>query len=76
MGVESSNVLSKLRLVPDNDTSTRLRLNQRENILPKFTLSILFVTHGGGWVSGSHISEEAWLLRSLYNHFNLIIMAA
>ncbi|KAF2425357.1 hypothetical protein EJ08DRAFT_663686 [Tothia fuscella] len=29
-------------------------------------LPVLFVTHGGGWVSGSHISEESWILRPLF----------
>jgi acetyl esterase len=39
------------------------------------SLPILFVTHGGGWVSGSHISEEAWILRPLYKHINLIVVS-
>jgi len=38
-------------------------------------LPVLFVTHGGGWVSGSHVSEEAWLLWPLYKHFDLIIVS-
>jgi acetyl esterase len=36
---------------------------------------VLFVTHGGGWVSGSHVSEEAWTLWPLYMHFNLVIVS-
>jgi acetyl esterase/lipase len=39
------------------------------------TLPVLFVTHGGGWISGSHISEEAWILRHLYEHFDLVIVS-
>lgn len=29
-------------------------------------LPLLFVTHGGGWVQGSFITEEAWLLWALF----------
>lgn len=39
------------------------------------SLPVLFVTHGGGYVSGTHASEEAWLLRPLYNSFDLIIIS-
>jgi acetyl esterase len=45
-------------------------LGKGDSVLP-----VLFVTHGGGWVSGSHISEEAWLLWPLYKHFNFIIIS-
>ena len=38
-------------------------------------LPVLFVTHGGGWVSGSHILEEAWLLWLLYMLFNIVIVS-
>jgi acetyl esterase len=30
-------------------------------------LPLLFVTHGGGWVQGSFITEEAWLLWPLFH---------
>jgi acetyl esterase len=46
------------------------RLHGRSLALP-----VLFVTHGGGYVSGTHASEEAWLLRPLYNSLNLIIIS-
>jgi acetyl esterase/lipase len=46
------------------------RLKGRSLALP-----VLFVTHGGGYVSGSHASEEAWLLRPLYKPFDLIIIS-
>lgn len=39
------------------------------------TLPVLFVNHGGGWVSGSHVSEEAWLLWPLYRDFDLVIIS-
>ena len=38
-------------------------------------LPLLFVTHGGGWVQGTHITEEAWLLWPLYSHFDLVIVS-
>lgn len=38
-------------------------------------LPVLFVTHGGGWIEGSHTSEEAWLLWPLYTHFDLAIVS-
>jgi acetyl esterase len=41
----------------------------------KTALPVLFVTHGGGWVQGSHLSEEAWLLWPLYEHLDLITVS-
>jgi acetyl esterase len=38
-------------------------------------LPVLFVTHGGGWMQGSHTSEEEWLLWSLYGHFKLVTVS-
>lgn len=38
-------------------------------------LPVLFVNHGGGYISGSHISEEAWLLWPLYEEFDLFIVS-
>jgi acetyl esterase len=38
-------------------------------------LPVLLVTHGGGWFKGTHITEEAWLLWPLYNHFDLCIVS-
>lgn len=38
-------------------------------------LPLLFVTHGGGWVQGTHITEEVWLLWPLYEHFDLVIVS-
>ena len=49
--------------------STRLR-EKGTTALP-----VLFVTHGGGWVQGSHLSEEAWLLWPLYEHFELLVVS-
>lgn len=41
----------------------------------KTALPVLFVSHGGGWVQGTHISEEAWVLWPLYEHFELVIVS-
>lgn len=41
----------------------------------KTALPVLFVTHGGGWVQGSHLSEEAWLLWPLYEHFEFVVVS-
>jgi acetyl esterase len=38
-------------------------------------LPVFFVTHGGGWISGSHVSEEAWLLWSLYRDLDIITIS-
>jgi acetyl esterase len=38
-------------------------------------LPLLFVTHGGGWVQGTHITEEAWLLWPLYADFDFVIIS-
>ncbi|EXJ58087.1 hypothetical protein A1O7_05511 [Cladophialophora yegresii CBS 114405] len=38
-------------------------------------LPVLFVTHGGGWIQGTHTTEEAWLLWPLYQRFDIIIVS-
>jgi acetyl esterase len=38
-------------------------------------LPLLFVTHGGGWVQGTHITEEAWLLWPIYSDFDFVIVS-
>jgi len=78
--LESVGYRSRLRMVKVHD-STEIsvkvscpemsRLQTRSNA----TLPVLFVTHGGGWISGSHTSEEAWLLWPLYKFFDLIIIS-
>ncbi|OQV06076.1 hypothetical protein CLAIMM_10708 isoform 2 [Cladophialophora immunda] len=40
-----------------------------------FPLPVLFVTHGGGWIRGTHQTEEAWLLWPLYNRFDVIVVS-
>jgi len=41
----------------------------------KEKLPVLFVTHGGGWIQGTHITEEAWSLWPLYEHFDLMVVS-
>jgi hypothetical protein len=36
------------------------------------TLLVLFITHERGWMQGSHISEEEWLVWPLYEHFDIV----
>ncbi|KIY02391.1 uncharacterized protein Z520_02529 [Fonsecaea multimorphosa CBS 102226] len=38
-------------------------------------LPVLFVTHGGGFVQGTHQTEEAWLLWPIYERFDLVIVS-
>ncbi|KAL5329780.1 hypothetical protein ACEPPN_003298 [Leptodophora sp. 'Broadleaf-Isolate-01'] len=38
-------------------------------------LPVLFVTHGGGWLQGTHLSEEAWLYWHLYEHFEIVVVS-
>ncbi|OAP64499.1 hypothetical protein AYL99_00471 [Fonsecaea erecta] len=38
-------------------------------------LPVLFVTHGGGWIQGTHTTEEAWLLWPIYQRFDLVIVS-
>lgn len=38
-------------------------------------LPLLFVTHGGGWVQGSYVTEEAWLLWPLLQGFDLVVVS-
>jgi acetyl esterase len=47
--------------------STRVDSEQR--------LPLLFVTHGGGWVQGTHITEEAWLLWPLFQRFEFVTVS-
>jgi acetyl esterase len=39
------------------------------------SMPLLFVTHGGGWVQGSFITEEAWLLWALFPLKEFVIVS-
>jgi acetyl esterase len=40
----------------------------------KKKLPLLFVTHGGGWVQGTYVTEEAWLLYPLFVNFGFVVV--
>ncbi|KAJ4299249.1 hypothetical protein N0V90_004493 [Kalmusia sp. IMI 367209] len=42
---------------------------------PKKPLPVLFVTFGGGWIQGTHTTEECWLLWPLYPSFDVVIVS-
>lgn len=41
----------------------------------KMRLPLVFVCHGGGWVQGTHTTEERWLVQPLMKKFNLCIVS-
>lgn len=51
------------------------RLSGPSATATKEKLPVLFVTHGGGWIKGTHTTEEAWLLWPLYEHFDLCFVS-
>ncbi|KAK0119918.1 hypothetical protein ONS95_011343 [Cadophora gregata] len=71
-------ILTTIKVRDGADVSIRIshpnttRLRQKQPTAP---LPLLFVTHGGGWLQGTHISEEAWLLWHLYKHFELAVVS-
>lgn len=48
------------------------RLGTGENDL---LLPIMLIAHGGGYISGSHTSEESWLVWPLYKEFNMVFIS-
>jgi acetyl esterase len=52
-----------------------LKISRSTRVPPTNSLPLLFVTHGGGWVQGTHITEEAWLLWPLFQSFDLVIIS-
>jgi acetyl esterase len=51
----------------------REHLEEIKSDTPPRLLPILFVTHGGGWIQGTHVTEEEWLLWPLYERFDFFI---
>ena len=74
-----------LRDVGYSSHSTRIKMRDGEHIWVKVChstrvasstkLPLLFVTHGGGWVQGTAITEEAWLLWPLLQRFDLVTVS-
>lgn len=48
---------------------------EEKGIHAPYKMPVLFVTHGGGWVSGSHVSEEAWLLWPLHQDLDVVAIS-
>ncbi|KAG4439590.1 hypothetical protein IFR05_004938 [Cadophora sp. M221] len=61
---------SEISVRISHPTSARLQQKGIANPLP-----VVFVTHGGGWQQGTHLSEEAWLYWHLYEHFEITIVS-
>ena len=38
-------------------------------------LPLIFVTHGGGWIQGTAVTEEAWLLWPLLQEFDVVTVS-
>lgn len=53
---------------------TSERLEKKGYSLP-CKLPVLFATHGGGWVSGSHVSEEIWSLWRLFADLDIVTIS-
>ena len=39
------------------------------------SLPLLFVTHGGGWVQGTFVTEEVWLLYPIFKEFQVTVVS-
>ena len=48
---------------------------ERPSKNPLKPLPVLFVTYGGGWINGTHTTEECWLLWPLYPAFDFAIVS-
>ena len=44
------------------------------NATGKKKLPLLFVTHGGGWIQGTFITEESWLLYPIFTNFEFVVV--
>lgn len=38
-------------------------------------LPLLFVSHGGGWIRGTHVTEEVMLLGAFYEKFDVVVIS-
>ncbi|KAK4942867.1 hypothetical protein LTR10_017443 [Elasticomyces elasticus] len=65
--------LTTVKVRDGTEISVKLSYPTRQQSQTK--LPVLFVTHGGGWVQGTHITEEAWLLWPLYSVFDLAVIS-
>ncbi|KAK5270511.1 hypothetical protein LTR99_004953 [Exophiala xenobiotica] len=73
IAVRDGTAISVKLSFPTSSRLAKTKTNSNSNSNSK--LPILFVTHGGGWVQGTHITEEAWLLWPLYPAFDMLIVS-
>jgi acetyl esterase len=52
-----------------------IKICRSTRVGPGEKLPLIFVTHGGGWVQGPPITEEAWLLWPLLQGFDLVTVS-
>jgi acetyl esterase len=63
------------RVSVEDGTRIEIKISRSLRVDPEAKLPLLFVTHGGGWVQGTHITEEAWLLWPLFQGFDLVVVS-
>lgn len=52
-----------------------VRLGKHQGAAKDRKLPVVFVTMGGGWIQGTHTTEQCWLLWPLYEVFDLVIVS-
>lgn len=52
-----------------------VKIYHPENATKDKKLPLLFVTHGGGWVQGTYITDEVWLLYPIFKNFEFVVVS-
>jgi acetyl esterase len=52
-----------------------VKIYHPKNVTTEKKLPLLFVTHGGGWVQGTYITEEVWLLYPIFMNFEFVVVS-
>jgi acetyl esterase len=52
-----------------------VKIYHPKNATTEKKLPLLFVTHGGGWVEGTYITEEVWLLYPIFMNFDFVVVS-
>ena len=63
------------RVQVGDGASVEIKISRSMRIDARAKLPLLFVTHGGGWVQGTHITDEAWLVWPLFQGFDLVVVS-
>lgn len=67
---------SRLERLPVRDGETvSIKICRSMRVPKSEKLPLLFITHGGGWIQGTHVTEEAWLLWPLMQRFDLLTVS-